>query len=152
MSKINVNKKCPQKGSQKSVHKKFPQKVSTKNVHKKCIKRCPQKVSTENVHKKCPHKVSTKNERGTEGDRKGSDGERQGRGRWAAGNPAILPHYAADCDLDPSTMSGKDQKKQSAWQFSTISVQKLQNLRLMSCLNFSLRNLFAVDRLDLQHL
>ena len=49
----------------------------TKRVHKKC----PQKVSTKSVHKKGPRKVSTKSGRVAEGERKGAEGERQGKGR-----------------------------------------------------------------------
>ena len=40
--------------------------------------------------------------------RRGAKGERQGRERWATEDPA-QKYAAADCDLDPSTMSGKDQ-------------------------------------------
>ena len=41
-----------------------------------------------------------------------------------------------------------DQKKTpfSASQFLTISEPKLQNMRQISPLNFSLRNLFAIDK------
>ena len=83
-----VHKKCPQKVSSKSVHEKCQQTMSTKNFHKKC----PQKVSTKSVHKKCPkkcpqkilYKFFTKSKRWAEG-------ERQGRGRWAPGDPANSP-------------------------------------------------------------
>ena len=86
-------------------------------------------------HNECPQKVSTKSGRGAEGEREVSgrwaEGERQGRGRWAAGDPANSPTIAkldagADWCLDPTTMSGEDQRKlSSARQFLTIYEQKL---------------------------
>ena len=84
-------------------------------------------LSSKIVHKKCPQKA--------EGEWKvrgrGAEGERQGRGRWAAGDPANSPTIAkldagADWCLDPTTMSGEDQRKlSSARQFLTIYEQKL---------------------------
>ena len=71
----NIHQKCLQKVSTK----KCPQKVFIKSVHKKCL----QKVFTKSVHKKCLQKVSTKRGRGAEGERNGS-------GRWAAGEHPSL--------------------------------------------------------------
>ena len=62
------------------------------------------------------------------------EGERKGRGKGEEGD---------DFDLDPSTMNAKGKKNTfSAQQFPTISEPKLINLRPVSFLNFSLRNIF----------
>ena len=68
-----------------------------------------------------------------------------GSGRWGVGDPANSP-----------TMHGNEWQrkkiKNPRGHFRPFSSQKLQNLIIMSFLNFSLRNLFAIDQLDLQHL
>ena len=68
-----LKKKCPQKVSTKSVNGKCPQKRTTKSVPKKGPQKVSKKMLTKSVHKK------RKGERKVSG--RGSEGERQGRGR-----------------------------------------------------------------------
>ena len=58
----------------------------------------------------------------------------------------IVAQYdaAADHDLDPSTMSGKNQHKEIPVRVLTISEPNWSSLRLMSCPTYSLGNLFAI--------
>ena len=69
-------------------------------------------------------------------------------------SPYSLPEYAADLDLDPSTMSHKDRKINffphgDCWPFLR---HKLQILSPMSFPYFSLGNRFVIDQCDVQPL
>ena len=138
----NKNNKIKKKYmSKKSVQKKCPQKASTKSVNKSFHKKFPQKMYTKSVHKK--RKVSGR----------GEEGERQGWGRWAAGDAANSS--TVGCYLWPRSINIEWRRQKETFfraPIFFIFVPKSQNHRKMYFRNCSLRNLFTIDQFYLLYL